>query len=64
MSKELAHYPEDRGEIFGEPNEEEAHFYFVLNDFTDLLDKYGVDYVMTRLRYPEYMKLFNYFEEL
>jgi len=46
---DLAHYPEDRGEIYGETNEEEAALYFTLMEFTQVVDKYGIDFIMMRL---------------
>lgn len=62
--EDLAHYPEDRAEFFEGPSEEEAHFYFVLNDFEELILKYGVDYVMNKVRYPVYLRIFDHFEDL
>jgi len=53
-------YPEDRGEIFGEPNEEEAHFYFTLMDFKGFIDKYGVDFVMNRLDEETFDKILDW----
>jgi hypothetical protein len=61
---ELFEYPEDRGEIYQAPNEEEAHLYFTIADFGDLIEKYGVDFVMNRVRYPIYMKIYRHFEDL
>ena len=63
MQTNMFHYPEDRAELFEGPSEEEAHFYFVLNDFEELIQKYGVDYVMTKIRFPTYLKLFDYFDD-
>lgn len=42
-------YPEDRSEIYGESNEEEASFYFTLMDFQALVKRYGVEFIMNRL---------------
>lgn len=54
-------YPEDRAELFGKQNEEEAWFYFILNDFKDLINHYGVDFVMNRLDTETYSKLSSWF---
>lgn len=61
---DLAHYPEDRSELFEGPSEEEAHFYFTMNDFENLILTYGPDFVLNKVRYPVYMRLYNYFESL
>lgn len=45
-------------------NEEEAHFYFVVSDFEELIQKYGVDFILSKVRYPIYMKLYHYFNGL
>jgi len=44
--------------------EEEFHFYKVIADMEDLIEQYGAEYVAGKLRYPVYMKLFRYFEEV
>lgn len=54
-------YPEDRGEIFGEQNEEEASFYFSLNDFEHFLNKYGAQFVLARMRNDAFEKLSEWF---
>jgi hypothetical protein len=56
-------YPEDRSEIFGEVNEEEASFYFSLNDFEQLISRYGVQFVMSRMRNETFEKLSQWFYE-
>ena len=54
-------YPEDRHELFEQPNEEEAAFYFTLNDFKEFIDKYGVNFVMNRLDEETFDKLVDWF---
>ena len=44
--------------------EEEAYFYKAIADIEELIEKYGAEFVMSKLRYPIYMKLFRYFEGL
>lgn len=44
--------------------EEEAHFHFVLNDFEELLQTYGADYVLSKLRYPMYMQIYRHFDSM
>lgn len=56
-------YPEDRSELFGETNEEEAHFYHTLADFEELILRYGTEAVMNRLPEPVFMKLAAWFLE-
>ena len=56
-------YPEDRGEIYGEPNEEEAALYFSLMDFEHLIERYGTQFIMTRLRNETFQKLSEWFYE-
>ncbi len=54
-------YPEDRGEIYGEPNEEEAWVYFTLNDFAHAVNKYGAQFVLARLNNEAFQKLSEWF---
>jgi hypothetical protein len=54
-------YPEDRGEIFGEYNDEEASFYFMLNDFDACVSKYGAQFVISRMRNETFEKLSEWF---
>ena len=54
-------YPEDRGEIYGEPNEEEAAFYFSLMDFEALIERYGAQFVLSRMRNEAFEKLSEWF---
>ena len=54
-------YPEDRGELFGEVNEEEASFYFTLNDFERLIEHYGAHFVLSRMRNNSFEKLSQWF---
>lgn len=61
---DLAHYPEDRGEIYGEPNEEEAALYFTLMEFTQIVDKYGVDFVMTKLDKKTFDKINQWIQDV
>jgi hypothetical protein len=42
--------------------EEEFHFYKVISDVEELIEKYGADYIMQKLRYPVYMEVFRHFE--
>jgi hypothetical protein len=42
-------YPEDRGELFGEPNEEEAWVYHTLTDFDEIVKRNGVFFVLNRI---------------
>lgn len=44
-------------------NEEEASFYFSLNDFEQLLDRYGADFVLKRMRNESFDKLNVWFSE-
>jgi len=44
--------------------EEEAHFYRAIADVEELIEKYGAEFVASKLRYPIYMKLYRYFEDL
>lgn len=53
-------YPEDRSELFGETNEEEASFYFSLMDFKQLIERYGVDFVMNRLDEETFDKIMDW----
>lgn len=54
-------YPEDRGELYGEINEEEASFYFALNDFDKLIERYGAHFVLSRMRKDTFQKLSQWF---
>jgi len=56
-------YPEDRAELFTESNQEEAHFYFTLSDFENLVSKHGIDFVMNRLSEDVFIKLATWFLE-
>ena len=54
-------YPEDRGEIFDEPNEEEAWVYHTLMDFEQCINKYGAHFMLSRMRNETFEKLSNWF---
>lgn len=54
-------YPEDRGEIYGEVNEEEAYLYHTLMDFEGLVHKYGAQFVLSRMRNDSFSKLSEWF---
>lgn len=54
-------YPEDRGEIYGETNEEEASFYWSLKDFENLVERYGADMVISRMGSDCFKKLSEWF---
>lgn len=56
-------YPEDRSELFEQPNEEEASFYFSLMDFKQLIKRYGVEFVMNRMDIETYQELAIWFED-
>jgi hypothetical protein len=56
-------YPEDRSEIFEQPNEEEAWFYHTMNDFEEAIDKYGALFVLSRMRNEPFEKLADWFYE-
>ncbi len=43
------------------PDEEEAFFYFTLNDFENLVMRYGADKVLKALRNDPFMKLTEWF---
>lgn len=57
-------YPEDRGEIYGDVNEEEAYFYHVLMDFEYLIQKYGAHTVLSRMRNDPFSELAEWFYEM
>lgn len=61
MFKDEFQYPEDRGEIYGDISEEEAHFYFTLLDFEELVNKYGSQFVVSRMRNECFEKLSDWF---
>lgn len=46
------------------PDQKEARLYFVINDFEDLINEYGVNYIMEKLRFPIYTRLYEYFDNL
>lgn len=54
-------YPEDRHELFEQPNEEEASVYFRLMDFQDLIKQYGVDFAMNRLDEEVFQQIAGWF---
>jgi hypothetical protein len=54
-------YPEDRGEIYGEVNEEEAWVYHTLNDFEQCIEKYGAHFMLARMRNDPFSKLSEWF---
>ncbi len=54
-------YPEDRGEIYGEVNEEEAWLYHTLSEFEDIVNKYGAQFVLARMRNSCFEKLSEWF---
>ena len=64
MTTELFNYPEDREELFSPPDEKEAFLYHTLSNFEDLITEYGPDYILNKIRYPIYTKLYNYFDLL
>lgn len=55
-------YPEDRSELF-EHNEEEAVFYFTLSEFDQLIERYGADFVVARMKETTFEKLSGWFFE-
>ncbi len=59
--QELFSYPEDRSEIFEGPNEEEAHFYFTLNDIEHYINKDGAHFVLSRMGNDAFEKLSEWF---
>ena len=54
-------YPDDRAEIFTQPNEEEAWFYHTMSEFEDVVNKYGAQFVLSRMRNDPFMKLADWF---
>ena len=57
----MSHYPEDRGEIYGEQNEEEAAFYFSLMEFSQFVEKYGASFVLTKMDQKTFQALSEWF---
>jgi hypothetical protein len=55
-------YPEDRSELYEGPNEEEQSLYFSLMDFQQLVERYGVDFVINRLNFETSNKLYEYYQ--
>ena len=54
-------YPEDRGEIYGDFNEEESWVYHTLNDFEQCIEKYGAHFMLARMREGPFSKLSEWF---
>jgi len=57
-------YPEDRGEIFGEVNEEEQSLMYSIMDFEQLIDRYGVNLIFARMRNDQFMKIAEWFSDI
>ena len=54
-------YPADRPEFFEETNEEEAHFYFTLREFENLVREHGVDFVLNRIDEEIFQQMAQWF---
>ena len=54
-------YPEDRHELFEQPNEEEANFYFTLREFENLVREHGVDFVLNRIDEEIFQQMAQWF---
>jgi len=46
------------------PEEQEAFFYKTIASMEELIEQYGAAYIASKLRYPVYMKLYRYFEDV
>jgi hypothetical protein len=42
-------------------DEEEAHFYYILMDFEQLLEKHGADFVLTKMKQDPFAQLNEWF---
>lgn len=54
-------YPTDRSEFFEETNEEEAHFYFTLREFENLVREHGVDFVLNHIDEEIFQQMAQWF---
>lgn len=54
-------YPADRSEFFEGSSEEEAHFYFTLADFEQLIIDHGPDFVFNRMHENIFQQVATWF---
>lgn len=54
-------YPADRSEFFEGSSEEEAHFYFTLREFENLVREHGVDFVLNRIDEEIFQQMAQWF---